>query len=97
MHGRAIALLKPQAITSLTVERQTLTDSTNGYLERSNPSITLAPGRWWLVDSQIKTVSNHVIGGEGWSKKQMPNLNRRVLPKKGRGNAQDTQTYSAVC
>ncbi|MDJ0718705.1 MAG: hypothetical protein QNJ54_31510 [Prochloraceae cyanobacterium] len=30
-------------------------------------------------------MSNHVIGGEGWSKKQMPNPNQRVSPEKGRG------------
>jgi hypothetical protein len=28
----------------------------------------------------------------GWVKKPMPNLNRQVMPEKGRGNAQDMQT-----
>ena len=61
--ARAIASLRPQVITSLTVDRQTLTDSINGYLERNNSSITLAPGRWRLVDSQIGKCEK----SRGWS------------------------------
>ena len=49
------------------------------------------------VVSQDKTSRKLGNGRERWNKKLIPNLNRQVILEKRWGNAQDMQTYFAMC